>query len=82
MARTQFLTSLPFSALCSEEELELPVNIRLQRDYITREINFNETTFSALKEFQKVLEGTIRRYTSNSEVIAYLILTHPEVTSL
>jgi len=67
----------------TEQELELSVNIRIKpKDFDYRTIAFNRETFDLLKEFQRVLEGQIRRHTTNAEVLAYLILTHPEITNI
>lgn len=44
-----------------------------------RTIAFDVPTFDRLKQFQRKLECSIRRDTSNAEVLKYLIHTHPEV---
>jgi len=47
----------------------LPVNIRIKPDFLPRNIIFNLETFEALKNFQMVMEGQIRRYTTDAEII-------------
>ncbi|OZB59016.1 MAG: hypothetical protein B7X39_13030 [Lysobacterales bacterium 14-68-21] len=51
-----------------------PLNIRT--------IAFDMPTFDLLKDFQRKLEGWIRRDTTNAEALKYLIHTHPEVRAL
>jgi len=51
-----------------------PLNIRT--------IAFDVPTFDLLKDFQRKLEGKVRRDTSNAEALKYLIHTHPEVRAL
>jgi hypothetical protein len=65
----QFSNNTPFDAPYSEEELMLPVNIRIKPDFLPRNIIFNLETFEALKNFQMVMEGQIRRYTTDAEII-------------
>ncbi|MGN6383166.1 MAG: hypothetical protein ACTHMK_11255 [Dyella sp.] len=47
-----------------------------------RTIAFEVPTLDLLKDFQRRLEGWIRRDTSNAEALKYLIHTHPEVRAL
>lgn len=62
------------AALAAAIALCEPLNIRT--------IAFDNPTFNRLKNFQRRLEGIIRRDTGNAEVLKYLTHTHPEVKAL
>lgn len=52
--------------------------IALLEPLVIRTIAFDTPTFDILKALQRKLEGSIRRDTSNAEVVKYLLHTHPE----
>lgn len=60
----------------------LAAAVALIEPLIIRTIAFDVSTFSRLKDFQRKLEGLMRRDTGNAEVLKYLIHTHPEVQAL
>jgi hypothetical protein len=74
--------SKPWDAPMTDEEAELPVNLRIRTGFVMRRIQFNQDQFDLLKTFQQVLEGQVRRHLTNAEVLAYLIQTHPEIAAL
>ncbi|MBA2078572.1 hypothetical protein [Rhodanobacter sp. PCA2] len=49
-----------------------------QEPFTFRTVTFDMPTFDRLKELQRRLESRIRRDTSNTEVLKYLLHTHPE----
>lgn len=60
----------------------LAAAVALLEPLIIRTIAFDAPTFGRLKDFQRKLEGLMRRDTGNAEVLKYLIHTHPEVKAL
>ena len=56
----------------------LAAAIVLAEPFVLRTIAFDMPTFDLLKGLQRKLEGSIRRDTSNAEVLKYLLHTHPE----
>lgn len=64
------------------DPIELDSALALSPPWHIRTIAFEVPTFDRLKDFQRKLEGQIRRDTSNAEALKYLIHTHPEVRAL
>jgi len=64
------------------DPVHLAAAIALCEPLNIRTIAFDVPTFNRLKDFQRKLEGLIRRDTGNAEVLKYLIHTHPEVKAL
>lgn len=64
------------------DPVHLAAAIALCEPLNIRTIAFDVPTFNCLKDFQRKLEGLIRRDTANAEVLKYLIHTYPQVKAL
>jgi hypothetical protein len=53
--------------------------LELTRPLAVRTIAFDIPTFDKLKDFQRRLEGFVKRRIGNAETLKYLIHTHPEI---
>ena len=60
------------------DPLPLLAFLELTRPLAVRTIAFDIPTFDLLKGFQRRLEAHVRRNLGNSEVLKYLLHTHPE----
>jgi len=58
--------------------LDLAVAVEVGSSVLLRTIAFAPQDFDLLKDMQRRIESRIRRDTNNSEVIRYLLNTHPE----
>ncbi|KRE92458.1 hypothetical protein ASG87_00635 [Frateuria sp. Soil773] len=56
----------------------LAAAVVLAEPFVLRTIAFDTPTFDRLKAAQRKLESSLRRDTSNAEVLKYLLHTHPE----
>lgn len=60
------------------DPLPLLAFLELTRPLAVRTIAFDIPTFDLLKGFQRRLEAHVRHNLGNSEVLKYLLHTHPE----
>lgn len=67
--------------MSSIDPVALLALLELMQPLAVRTVAFDIPTFDALKDFQRRLEGFVRRRVGNAGVLKYLILTHPEIAA-